>query len=190
MLEEALIAYGAPTLARLKTGSLFSVRAEDGSEAEWRRVRAMLAPRGVALTALRRDPARALLYLYREDALRSTLARPEVRRFLAPYGYRRWEVEHALAALRLRLAAKEGFPHEIGIFLGYPLADVIGFIRHSGRDCLRTGCWKVYANEAEAERAFRRLRKCKEVYAGLFANGASLERLTVPSFSERGGCGG
>lgn len=34
-----------------------------------------------------------------------------------------------LEQLRSRLHGSEEFPHEIGVFLGYPLNDVLGFIK-------------------------------------------------------------
>ena len=84
-----------------------------------------------------------------------------------------------LERLRLRLAQSEEFPHEIGVFLGYPLPDVIAYIRNGGRNCLCCGCWKVYFDEHGARRTFARFRKCREVYARLFAQGCPLSRLTV-----------
>ena len=70
-------------------------------------------------------------------------------------------------------------PHEIGVFLGYPLEDVLGFIENGGRNCLSCGCWKVYSNECAALEAFARFEKCKAVYQRLFASGCPLTRLTV-----------
>ncbi len=63
------------------------------------------------------------------------------------------------------------FPHEMGIFLGYPLGDVKGFIRHRGRDFLYCGYWKVYENEAEARKLFSvytsvKQQMLKELYQG------------------------
>ena len=34
---------------------------------------------------------------------------------------------------------KGAFPHEIGLLLGYPVEDVLGFIRHQGKNYLYTG---------------------------------------------------
>ena len=65
------------------------------------------------------------------------------------------------------------------MFLGYPLPDVIAYIRNGGRNCLCCGCWKVYSDEHGARRTFARFRKCREVYARLFAQGCPLSRLTV-----------
>ena len=43
----------------------------------------------------------------------------------------------------------KNFPHEIGVFLGYPLDDVIGFIEH--KPYYLVGDWKVYQNVNEAK---------------------------------------
>ena len=79
----------------------------------------------------------------------------------------------------IRLNDIDAFPHEIGVFLGYPLEDVLGFIENGGRNCLYCGCWKVYANECAALEAFVRSEKCKSVYQRLFASGCPLSKLTV-----------
>ena len=184
MLENAMIAHGSPTLARLKTGSLFAVANQDASllSREMDRLNDILVPRGVRLTALRTTGGRTLMYLYRELALHETLSHPDVQALLIRCGYHAFTVEPALQTLRNRLETSTDFPHEIGVFLGYPLADVVGFIRNGGRNCLCSGCWKAYSNEREARRMFARLHKCRAVYARLFAEGCPLARLTVSTF--------
>lgn len=81
--------------------------------------------------------------------------------------------------LRCRLADNAAFPHEIGVFLGYPLGDVMGFIRSGGRNCRHAGCWKVYCNEAETLRLFEKFKKCRDVYLRLWNQGRSVLQLTV-----------
>lgn len=182
MLDKALVAHGSPTLARLKLGSLFSVSREGGDfDGELARLNAMLEPKGLVLTVLRERGGRALMYVYRTSELERSLACPMVQDFLKEHGYESFELGGVLDHLRQRLALSEEFPHEIGVFLGYPLSDVIDFIRNDGQNCLCCGCWKVYSNECEALRAFARFRKCKEVYGRLFAQGCPLSQLTVRS---------
>ena len=71
MSEDLVIQYCSPTLAGLKTGSLFSCPCP--SEEEVRRdVRALnqvLVPKGLCVLPLRRAGSRALIYLYRPDQL-------------------------------------------------------------------------------------------------------------------------
>ncbi len=51
------------------------------------------------------------------------------------------------------------FPHEIGLFLGYPIRDVEAYIRYEGKFCRCQGYWKVYENEAQAKRVFRQYKR-------------------------------
>lgn len=164
MLERALIDHGSPTLANMKVGSLFTSSCTDatGFRAEFRRVQAALESRGVSLTILRVQQERALVYVYRQEALAALLAQADVQAFL-----------------RQRLAESPCFPHEIGVFLGYPLSDVIAFMRDGGRGCRCSGCWKAYTNECEAMRVFQRYKACRAAYQTLFRAGWPLERLTV-----------
>ena len=103
-----------------------------------------------------------------------------IRQFLQGCGYRDFSAEGALAHLARRIAENGGeFPHEIGLFLGYPLGDVQGFITHRGQNCKCTGCWKVYCNEQEAQKQFCRFAKCRSIYCRLYQEGTDPSRLTV-----------
>ena len=107
MLEKQLIAQGAPTLAGLKTASLFSVPYTDlaGLSRELGRCRRVLAGKGLALRVLRRWPGRVLVYVYRPDCLCRDLAQPGVKAFLRRQGYSALEPEQALGRLCRRLRA-------------------------------------------------------------------------------------
>lgn len=180
-LEKYLIEHCAPTLASLKAASLFRISIFSKEELEeqllsWNRI---LGQKGISICLLRQHQRTALIYVYRRSQLQASLQRPEAECFLACYGYRQLDVENALFRLQTRLAADGSFPHEIGVFLGYPLEDVVGFIQNCGRNCKCSGCWKVYCNESEAKKQFERFRKCREVYSRLWEQGRSVWQLTV-----------
>ena len=78
-----------------------------------------------------------------------------------------------------RLRQSGEFPHEIGLFLGYPPEDVQGFITQGPDCCKCSGCWKVYGNEDQARKKFAQYKKCTQIYCRLWAAGSSVERLTV-----------
>ena len=179
MLDRAIIDHASPTLARLKLGNLFNHTMEDNFPMEFAALRRQLMGRGVTMTILRVSRGKALIYLYRAEELERALSNRDVRRLLESCGYHRFDVSSALKTLRARLRGVDAFPHEIGVFLGYPLEDVVGFIENGGRNCLSCGCWKVYSNECAALEAFARFEKCKAVYQRLFASGCPLIRLTV-----------
>lgn len=202
-LEKYLIECCSPTLASLKAGSLFNCKCGADADVEqsvdeWNRSFEEL---GVRMTILRRTETSALIYVFRESSLGRTLNDPEIRSFLTGYGYKicsgcsgdcrcagkECDVDECLAHLRVRISGdnKENdeemrFPHEIGVFLDYPLCDVKGFINNQGKNCKYTGIWKVYGDENVAKKTFARYRKCSCVYNNLWKSGRrSILQLTV-----------
>ena len=183
MSVDDLIRHGAPTLAGIKTGNLFPCAFASRAELaeDLHRLNRVLVPRGLRLVPLRLADGRALLYLFRPDALSRDLDRAESRRILRRAGYPGPGQRACLRELTRRLRAGESFPHEIGLFLGYPPEDVEGFIDHRGRGFKCAGCWKVYGDEAAARRRFAAYRSCTANYCLRRSRGAGLERLAVPS---------
>lgn len=181
MLERYLIEHCSPTLASLKTANLFSCEflSDAALEQDLCNWNEYFSGKGVSILVLRKRGNRALVYVYREHRLKRDLERPGVADFLQENGYNGTDVDSAIATLRAKLEQWDEFPHEIGLFLGYPLGDVIGFIQNEGRNCKCTGCWKVYCNECEACKLFAQYRKCKEVYTRLWKQGRSVLLLTV-----------
>lgn len=183
-LQAALIEHCSPTLAGLKPASLFRFRPAKGADfaAEFVSCRRQLEGRGLVLTLLKgcRRTEAYLVYLYRKEALESLLRQTEHQSFLWEMGYAPWgESRGCLRQLAARLCLEGEFPHEIGVFLGYPLDDVKGFIRHKGKNFTLCGCWKCYGDPREAQRQFRRFKACTNVYRRRFAAGATLGQLTV-----------
>lgn len=179
-LEKNLIEFCSPTLASLKTGSLFkmSIREEQEWERQIENWNIQLRDKGLFLIVLKRWNDNVLIYVCRKSHLQADLKKQEIRTFLQGYGYQEMQLETVLERLKFRLKAEE-FPHEIGIFLGYPLGDVIGFIENAGKNSKCTGCWKVYCNECEAQKMFARFKKCRDVYERLWKQGRSIFQLTV-----------
>ena len=181
MLDRYLIDYCAPTLASLKTANLFTCNYNN-----WRALLAQIrfynrqfSSKGIILIILRKRKNTALIYVCRKTRLEQDLQKPETALFLSECGYCCNDADNALKQLKRRLFENRSFPHEIGLFLGYPLDDVIGFIRNEGRNCKYTGFWKVYCNEEEAARIFEKFRKCRDVYMRLWQQGKSVLQLTV-----------
>ena len=108
-----------------------------------------------------------------------SIGRPGVAKFLKKYGYESTEIKYALSRLKSRIGENNEFPHEIGIFLDYPLGDVIGFIVNQGRNFKCAGCWKVYCDECACRKTFAKYKKCRDVYVRLWQQGRSVLQLTV-----------
>lgn len=180
-MEDYLIEHCSPTLASLKTANLFNYIYDSDVQlyAYIDELNQKLGEKGVSVAILRKYDHSALIYVYREKKLQSDLQKNGVNEFLQGFGYENFSAGEAITVLQSRFGANGEFPHEIGIFLGYPLGDVIGFIENAGRNSKCSGCWKVYCNECEAVRMFAKFDKCKEVYKRLFHQGKTVRQLTV-----------
>ena len=89
MAEEILIRQGAPTLAGIKTGSLFPCLCEDHEAlmTDIRRLNRRLSPKGRCLLPIRFLAGQALLYLYRPAGLRRDLRDAQASELLRQAGY-------------------------------------------------------------------------------------------------------
>lgn len=176
-----MILHGSPTLAGIKTGSLFRYPYASAAEMRdsLRRWNRSFSKKGLRVIPLSYRDNKALLYLYRPARLSRDLKDVTACRILNERGYCTDSPERCICCLMQRLKDCEEFPHEIGLFLGYPAEDVCGFMEH--RDCgLKcVGYWKVYGDEITAQKTFERYRKCSEVYRRQWKNGTPIERLTV-----------
>lgn len=177
--EWTLIAHCAATLAGHKCANLFCYRELTKCSAELCHLDARLSAKGVRVRLLKNCREGGLVYVYRPARLQLLLQRNDIQTFLMQYGYTRFSIESALEKLSSRLSCDGTFPHEIGVFLDYPLADVIGFIEHRGADFCCLGCWKAYSNEQEARRIFALYHKCRKVYLACYHQGFDVLRLTV-----------
>lgn len=181
MSEEYLIRNCAPTLAGIKTASLFTCPCENRQTLldSIRRLNRRLSRKGLRLLPLRFSEKKALIYLYRPASLRKDLSDAKAIRLLQQHGYHPDSCEQCVVQLAKKLREQEEFPHEIGLFLGYPVEDVHGFIEQGPDCCKCTGCWKVYGDEEAAKKKFTQYKKCTRVYCSRWAQGADIERLTV-----------
>jgi len=184
--EAFLVEQCAPVLAGIKPGSMFPYQPQEGEQLPQllRHWNGILAPKGVQVTSIKRCRRAGgyLIYVYRPHQIEKILAEPAVADFLEQCGYTSgMPLPQALRLLTRRLCQSPEFPHEVGVFLGYPLQDILGFIANEGRDCLCSGCWKVYHEPQKAQETFQRYRSCTETYRSLYRNGHTADQLTCIS---------
>lgn len=169
--------YAAPTLAGLKTGSLFNSRGFSEAfldEAE-ARLTPLLAAHDLHLARFYHPDRCPLIYLYRHKALMDDLSEPEIAAFLATFGYEP-KVERAIDRLAERIGETH-FPHEIGCFLSYPLEDVKAFVTFGGKSCKLCGHWCVFHNEGKARAQFAAYDAATRHYRHCFEAGWSFAAL-------------
>lgn len=173
---EKLAMYTAPTLLGIKCGSLVSLStAEFDLHSHISTFNHKACGKALKIRKLYDHNERSLLLIYNEKLMQKRLADDEVKGLLSCFGYSAdFSAEEYLNRLGVRLSENETFPHEIGIFLDYPLEDVIGFMENNGENYKLCGCWKVYGNAEKAKRTFLNYEKCKKFLCTKLNQGADL----------------
>ena len=183
MSEELMVKEASPTLAGIKTGSLFTCpyESKDQIMEEIRELNHSLVRKGLCLLPFRFREDRVLLYLFRPAFLEQDLSDKEAERILKEAGYRQNGFRRCLTELvrRVNRADCKSFPHEIGLFLSYPPEDVRGFIENHAAGSKLTGCWKVYGDEQAAKKRFEAYERCTDIYRRELADGKTIVQLAV-----------
>ena len=163
--EYVLGCHAAPTFLGFKSANLITFRRSRFYDFD-----AMLesyAPcfqcKGISMFRVSEKNGLTVVLFYRADAIEEELKQPGAQAILRRYGYPlQGSLVGMLYHLRNRIESEKTFPHEIGLFLGYPPEDVEGFIRHKGKDYRCCGYWKVYSNEKDARRLFGLYDDCSK----------------------------
>lgn len=175
----------APFLKGMKDSALLVLKSEEA-----KMMGKTLYKMNAKCKTMYRSGEKIILLLYRENEMRKLLKRKSVEEFLKIQGYEEvYEttgeefLDSILAHLRERFQCAYGgrkeFPHEIGVFLGYPMEDVIGFIENNGKNCLCTGYWKVYSNPERAKNLFRHYDEARESAIYEILNGKKFYEIAV-----------
>ena len=180
MSDEMVVRQCAPTLASIKTGSLFNAPfdSEEEMRAAVRELNGKLRKHGIRVIPFRYLSGRGLIYLYRPDCLARDLCDRKALELLRECGYTQTEPNRCLSELKKRLCTQKDFPHEIGLFLGYPPRDVDGFM-HCREQCLLCGLWKVYHDPDSAQEQFTKCNACTQCLLARIRSGWRLEELAV-----------
>ena len=164
MLEALLAYHCAPALAGIKPANIVTCQKSriPNINSELEKLNNELNHKDIYIEILCECERRALVIVYRKSILEKHLQSHLNRAFLSQCGYPEiGSLADYLNVLRTRLDC-DSFPHEIGVFLGYPLHDIYCFINHRDDGCLLIGEWKVYHNVEEAEKIFTRFKACRK----------------------------
>lgn len=191
----------APVLAGMKPSNMLVLENK-----HIRDVVRTLEGTGLSWRCLYAGSEKNIWLLYRKESLTKWVLQEEERRFLRENGYEEEQLEQMLVRLGQRFRqyrrSKETaqtacaacspevcmsadcshqeipFPHEMGVFLGYPIADVKGFIEHGGKNYLYSGYWKVYENVEERKQLFESYEQVRNVFVQEAEKGKNLWEIT------------
>lgn len=167
----------APVLKGVKISNILTVNTDSFGLVE-----NILANTKLSYRFLKVIDYRAILIIYRKERLKGYLSTNEISAFLKSLGYTE-ELEEMfnLLSSRIQYAEKKStsFPHEIGLFLGYPLSDVMGFLKQGEKECLYVGYWRVYNHVNSKIRLFQRYDRVREDVVRDILDGKSIEEIAV-----------
>ncbi len=166
----------------------------------------MLSDYGFCMRVCAEYDDKICIFAYRPNLLKSVLTRFCVKEVLHQHGYITDDAEDQINELIYRLALYHAdrdalsvpidlsqrndvdrcapFPHEIGLFLGYPVEDVVSFINSAGAESVSVGQWKVYHNNDRAQKQFEVMRRWEEFLLERFNTGSSFKELLTMSYKK------
>lgn len=119
------------------------------------------------------------IFIYIPELLERALTRPGALFLLRSIGYGGDSgavyVRELVRRIQGSRSGRNLFPHEIGIFLGYPLEDVLGFWLNGGHSPLSEGAWKCYSDTKRAAQLQKIHKDAENVMRGALLSGAALE---------------
>ena len=168
----------APFLKGLKISSVITMEQKMCEE-----LSEIFEETGVEYRILSCRDGRCLVFFFRRSELEYHLMLPDNQRLLEAYGYHMRNLDEMLKRLaqsvRQISSRKLGFPHEIGVFLGYPKEDVEGFIQNEGRKYLMIGYWKVYSNPEKARMIFLEYARAKVCAVNEYLDGKNIREIAL-----------
>lgn len=179
MNEEIIVKQCSPTLAGVKTGNIFMIPFETKLKLkdELRVLNKKFQLKGLRIIPLNFKCNRVLLYIYRPQQLKKDLANDKAKLLLKEYGYISDIPEINIVKLIDKFKTQKKFPHEIGLFLGYPPEDVKGFIENNAKNFKCNGCWKVYGDEKNACKTFECYKNCTKSLYNQWQKEKSIDKL-------------
>ena len=110
------------------------------------------------------------IFFYHGKLLEKILSEEENQDFLESLGYPKDSNYESYIGLLIKRIEERGIPHEIGLFLGYPLKDVKGFMGDKSLKLVKTKGWKVYGNSLESDLLYKKIAESKKLFKGLLMN--------------------
>ncbi|BBB90344.1 MAG TPA: DUF3793 family protein [Methylomusa anaerophila] len=138
---------------------------------------------GIEWVVLRECARKRVILFYRPQLLEEWLKKGENCRFLAAHGYKpECSLSENMAYLKKRYQGE--CPHEIGLWLGIPLKDVLGFMGISKEYCSCKGLWCIYGDPELSLTLMRKINDSKRVVAEILQNGVNPHNILLGYYEQ------
>lgn len=177
IIQKLLAQHCSAVLLGKKPSALFTARL---TATQTRQLNILVQQAGLQLLKLHAAKNRNLLFVYNPFLLAATLKQTLAHKTLFKLGYpANGSLFAMLQHLQLRIQTCCTFPHEVGFFLGYPPADVVGFMLYGGKRCKFSGLWKVYSNVEKAKQLHSEYEHCRNLCCAHLEKGGNLYNLPL-----------
>ena len=108
------------------------------------------------------DGGKRVLFI-NEKSMEKVLVNKRCINFLKFVGYPAdYELNDYMDELVFRLQSEE-FPHEIGVFLGYPLKNVLGFMGYGKNELVEVRNWRIYGDKEISYEVYNNFMRDKAI---------------------------
>ena len=125
--DQIIIHSSSPTFCNIKPGNLFFVKNAVFSNASFEDWKDSFAKYGLAVLSVQISEVSTAILVLNVCWVRQILEDVFVQSYLYEKGYQKISVFDFVDELFIRMVENKGFPHEVGVILGYPVEDVIEF---------------------------------------------------------------
>lgn len=130
----------------------------------------------ISYEIIHKDNGSIRILFINKEALSKTFENKKCINFLRFIGYPyEYNIDTYMDVLLEKLN-KDEFPHEIGIFLGYPLKDVVGFMGYGNYKLSKIKYWKVYGDPEVSDKIYNRFLEDRKIMRTMISN-KSLESI-------------
>jgi len=175
--DQIIVQSSSPTFCNIKPGNLFFVKNDVFSKKKFNNWKDAFLNYGLMAFSTQISETSTAILLLNVCWTRKILDDVFVQAYLSEKGYHTGSVFDFVEELFSRMIENEGFPHEVGVILGYPVEDVIEFENHQGHDCKYCGCWKSYSDVVKARDCHCRFTECSRLCKKWYDEGFSINQI-------------
>ena len=175
--DQIIIHSSSPTFCNIKPGNMFFVKNETFSPSHLGEWKTAFSKYGIMTFSTQLSETSTAILVLNVCWIRKILSDIFIQSYLTEKGYHTTSVFDFVDELLVRMKHNKGFPHEVGVILGYPIEDVIEFENHEGKDCKYCGNWKTYSDVENAKNCQCKYKDCRLLCNQLYEQGYSLNQI-------------
>lgn len=154
----------APVLLGAKSAELLCFRHTDEEKRNNLKIVTALLDQGskVGYRSFETINGRFKILFYHKSSVDRIIRDKRNQRFLSQHGYLTNGDTEALLDQFIDRLMNHDIPHEIGLLLGYPLKDVMGFIGHPSLKLTKVEGWRVYGNPKLSDECHEKIKEARK----------------------------